>query len=524
MKEVEDKSDWRAAFPSARTSDGYADVRTLIDDALDVMSGAGSRRGGPVTPGGPSATDEFTRKTLPDPLLAETPAGTADERRARFRQLVESYVHWSVDVTHPATAARMQCPPTSVAVASETVTAALNQSLHAWEAGPFALALEKHVVATLAGLVGYGPGAGGSLTAGGSLSNLMGIQLARDDAIARRLGRERVGQGIAATGLRPVVLCTGAVHFSIGRGAAIAGIGEDSVVTVDSDRFGRMSPEGLDRALAGLPPDHLPVCVVVCAGATDLGWVDPLPELAAVARRHGVWLHADAAYGGGALFSDRLRHLLDGIAEADSVTLDLHKFGWVPASAGTFLVRDAEKLRYLECRTTMLNADDDARLGYYGLYTESLQATRRSDALKIAATLHTMGRAGMGAMVEACHDLAVHAADRVAAEPRLELVARPPLSAVLLRYLPRPSRRWPTADAFNSELRRRLMAEGRLMLARNTVAQEDGSTAVFMKLMLLNPTIGTGDVDASVDHVLAVAEQMEHEAEEDGGQAEDGAA
>lgn len=487
---------------SLRDGGALTNLRWMVNEALDVLEEVGRERTGPVEPGGPAASQSFAEAALAGPLLPEQ-GGPADA----LRGLLRSYAQWAVDVGHPATAARMQCPPSVAAVAADLVASALNQSLHAWEAGPFALEVERRVVGELAHLVGYGPDAGGTITAGGSISNIMAMLVARDEAFAKQFGFSSFHAGVAGHGVRPVVLCTETVHFSVDRGASIAGIGTDHIVRVPVDDHGRMLPEQADRLLAALPPERLPVMLLVCAGSTDFGWVDPLPELVDVARRHGVWLHADAAYGGGALFSDRLRPLFDGLAEADSITLDLHKFGWTPASAGIFLVRRAEHLRHLAAQQTSLNSPDDAAEGFIGRYGSSIQATRRCDALKIAATLMTYGRTGLGQMVDTCHDLAVHGAARVAAEPRLELAAEPVLSTVLFRYLPAAGA---DLDAFNSALRRRLMRQGRALLARVYLSQA-GRKRMFLKLMLLNPATRPADIDAVLDTVLATAAEMENE-------------
>ncbi|RIV41645.1 pyridoxal-dependent decarboxylase [Micromonospora radicis] len=477
-------------------------LRTLVGDVLDVLGDVGEGRATPVAPGGPTAVRAYAEDVLAEPLLPAAGGKPAEV----LRQLVQAYANWAVDVSHPATVARMQCPPTAVAVAADLVTSALNQSMHAWEAGPFALELERRLIQDLADLVGYGTDAGGTVTAGGSISNIMAMLVARDEAYQRRFGRSTFDSGIAVGGVRPVVLCTETVHFSVDRGASIAGIGADGIIRVPADELGRMIPAEADRILTELPAGHLPVMLFVCAGSTDFGWVDPLPELAEVARRHGVWLHADAAYGGGALFSDRLRPLFDGLAEADSVTLDLHKFGWVPASAGIFLTRDAAHLEHLAAQQTSLNAPDDVAEGFVGRYGHSIQATRRCDALKIAATLRAYGRDGIGAMVDACHDLSRYGAARVGREPKLELAAEPVLSTVLFRYLPDGDT---DVDTFNSGLRRQLMRDGHAMLARVFLPNAGGGKDVWLKLMLLNPATTGEQLDQVIDDVLAAGAALE---------------
>ncbi|MDF5753260.1 pyridoxal-dependent decarboxylase [Spongiactinospora sp. TRM90649] len=491
--------------PPAGSIEGLADLRVLTNAAIDVLTEVAAARTGPVAPGGPEAAREFAREVLTSPL----PGRPAADPVAVFTDLVRAYAEWSVDIAHPAAVARMQCPPASVAAAAELVTATLNQSLHAWESGPFALELERHVVAELAALVGYGPQAGGTLTAGGSISNLMAVLTARDNVAHRRVGRVPFSTGLAGLGVRPVVLCTDATHFSLGRAVGIVGLGEDAIVRVPSDALGRLYPDALEHTIAGLPEDVIPAAVIACAGATDQGWVDDLPAIAEVARRHGIWSHADAAYGGGVLFSDRMRPMLAGIEEYDSVTMDLHKFGWTPASTGVFLVRESASLRHLSAAATTLNNTDDVDAGFVGLYGDSIQATRRVDALKVRATMAVLGREGLGRMVERCHELALHAARRVEAEPRLELAATPAVSTVLFRYIPRDAAGDGEVDAFTGTLRRQLMLDGRALLARSRVRRDDGTAPVYLKLMLLNPATEPGELDQVLDDVLATADKVE---------------
>ncbi|MER5884171.1 aminotransferase class I/II-fold pyridoxal phosphate-dependent enzyme [Streptomyces sp. NPDC001941] len=491
-------------FRPAGTHDGLESVRTLVNSAIDILQEVSAQRSGPVPPGGPEGARNAAAQVLTGPLLPED--GTDAEQV--LLDLVRPYAQWSADITHPAALARMQPPPLDVTAATELAAAVLNQSLHAWESGPFALELDRWVVARLAELAGYDPEeAGGTLTPGGSVSNLMAMTMARDTVLAEKTGAYPFQGGLRALDKTPVVLCPEGVHFSIERAVRLLGIGEDNIVTVPLDKSGRMIPEEADRLLTELPEDKVAVALVAVAGSTDLGIVDPLPQLAEIARRHGVWLHADAAYGAGALFSPKLRGLLEGVELADSITVDLHKFGWSPASSAVLLVRRAEALVSFGLQpTTCLSADDDTCAGYIGLQGSSLQTTRRADALKIAVTMRTLGATTMAAMVDACHGLARYAADRIAREPRLELFTEPPLTAVLFRYLPQDGS---DPDAFNGRLRRRLMEEGRTLLARTHIAGDDGVSRVYLKLMLLNPETTPAQLDAVLDDLLAAAAEQD---------------
>jgi L-2,4-diaminobutyrate decarboxylase len=265
-----------------------------------------------------------------------------------------------------------------------------------------------------------------------------------------------------------------------------------------------MDPAALaDRLAATVRAGLIPAAVVATAGSTDFGGVDPLPAIVEACAEYGVWCHVDAAYGAGALFSDRLAPLLDGLHRADSVALDLHKLGWQPVAAGAFLTARAAALRPLARRVAYLNPADDEAAGYPSLLGHSLRTTRRVDAFKMAVTFRALGRRGLGRLVDACHDLARHAATRIAADPRLELAADPVLTTVVFRYraegdsAARTGPRRVGPDRLNAALRRRLLAGGTAVVGRTEVGG-----AVWLKLTLLNPHATAADVDALLDAVI----------------------
>ncbi|MEV7280620.1 pyridoxal-dependent decarboxylase [Streptomyces sp. NPDC093111] len=485
--------------------EGQEQLRGLLDTVLGALGDAALKRGGPVAAGGPEAAVAAVGEVLGGGrFLAEEPSAE------RVTELFEAYARWSVDLTHPSAVARMQCAPTAAAAAAELLAASLNQSLHAWESGPFALELERRLIAEMASWVGFGPEAGGTLTPGGSISNLMGLLFSRDRAL--KDSGEVSATGLAGRAVRPRILCSAAAHFSVARAAGFLGLGRSAVVKVPVDDRGRMLADEARRIVEGFAPDEVPVALVATAGTTDHGSFDPLPELADLAAEFGIWLHVDAAYGIGALFSPKLAPLLDGLGRADSVAFDLHKFGWVPASSSVVVVRDRRHMECLDEQAVYLNPSDDEALGFTALLGTSLQTTRRSDALKMAATLLTVGREGMGAWVDACHEQARYAAGRIAATEGLELVADPLLSTVIFRCAPADGTPVDDESAWNAAVRRRLMTDGRALLARTKIAGPDGTPRVHLKLVFLNPTTTEDDIDALLADVTAAARGLAQEA------------
>lgn len=469
---------------------GHEHLRPLIATALEGLGKGTVERNGPAPVGGPGATDHPPRTATPaDGDCPETGVGATQA----LSEMSQWFTEHAIDPSDPACAAHLHTPPLAVAVAADVVAGAVNSSLDSWDQGPSGVAVEAEVVRALARLTGYDPEtATGAMTSGGTESNLTGLMLAREHAA-------RASAGNGTDGARRRILCSADAHFSVARSAGVLGLGEDAAVEVPLDDRRRMDPDGLRETLADVEAaGEVPIAVVATAGTTDLGTIDPLPEIAEITEARRLWLHVDAAYGGGAMFSHRLAPLLGGLERADSVAIDLHKLGWQPVAAGLFLVRDAALFDPLQRRVAYLNAEDDEQAGYRSLLGRSLRTTRRADALKVAVTLRALGRSGLGALVDRCHDLARYAASRVTADPRLELHAAPELTTVVFRYRPGSG----DPDPVNAALRRCLLTEGRAVVGRT---EFDG--AVYLKLTLLNPNTTEDDVDALLAAVVTAGDK-----------------
>jgi L-2,4-diaminobutyrate decarboxylase len=425
-------------------------------------------------------------------------------------------VEYGLDLSHPRAAAHLQPPTLAVAVVADTLASVSNASLDTYDSGPSAIAIERWLIGVLAAMARLGPRSDGVLTPGGSLSNMLGLLLARDAAALRRKVDVR-RDGVAGLSA-PLVLCSELAHFSVHRACAALGLGECAVRPVATDERRRMRPSALAEILRGLDQHQTPVAIVATAGTTDFGSIDPLTEIADIAAEHRVWLHVDAAYGFGALFSQRLANRLAGIERADSITLDLHKLGWQPAAASVLLVADTSAFAALEREVAYLNPSDDTAAGLDGLLGRSLQTTRRPDAVKVVATLLAYGRRGLGDMVDTCHDLARYAEQRILKEAELELVSAAELTTVVFRYRcrRRPTEACPQIeDDINGALRRRLLERGIALIGRTAVhlAGAESPARVCLKLTLLNPTTTPGDIDDLVHAVLRAGRDVERQIE-----------
>jgi L-2,4-diaminobutyrate decarboxylase len=428
--------------PLASGPHGPGTLRPLLGTVLDALAAGGRARGGPLPAGGPEAVAVRVADVLGDVLPDQ---GDPDA----LRTLVHALAEGAADPADPLCAAHLHCPPLAVATAADLAVSALNPSLDSWDQAPAASALEAAVTRTLAHAAGL---ADALVTSGGTESNQLALLLARE-----------------AHGGSVRLVCGANGHHSLPRAAWLLGLPDPVVVPAAG---GTLDLAALDEALTALSG---PLLVAATAGTTDAGLVDPLPEIAGLCTAHGARLHIDAAYGGGLLFSDRHREKLAGLEAAHTVTLDLHKLGWQPVAAGLLAVARPAELAVLHHRADYLNADDDTEAGLPDLLDRSLRTTRRPDILKIAVTLKTLGRTGLGALVDHVCSRAAEFAALVQEHPGFELYDRPVISTVLFR----PAG---AADDTVAAVRRRLLHEGRAVLGR---ARLDGR--LWLKATLLNP-------------------------------------
>ncbi|GAA1027405.1 MULTISPECIES: pyridoxal phosphate-dependent decarboxylase family protein [Amycolatopsis] len=483
----------RSEESSLAASDvGLTAVSDLAVAAVEQIRKGMRDRETALPAGRPGQVDDVVAAVLAGGILPDRGRGGRD-----WPELLRGFVAGIVDLTADTVAANLQAPVLAIAAVADFAAGVTGQSVDAWESGPSGIALERELIAALWNLLGHS-GGDGVLTPGSTQSNLLALLLAREQS---SLGAS-FENGIGPTRRRPRILASELAHLSIQRAAGVLGLGQDAVIPVPIDAENRMLVGAAADRIAGLAEDEFPMALVGTAGTTDFGSVDPLDGLADLARSHSAWFHVDAAYGGAAMFSDRARGRFRGIERADSVSLDLHKLGWQPAPAAAMLLRDPATAIPLDCNVACVNPRDDEQAGYVGRFARTLQTTRRADALKIVATLRVLGRDGMAELVDACLDLAVHAADRISAHPRLRLVSEPQLSVVVFRYLPVADGESHVISRINAGIRRRLMRETGGSVGRVDVATPSGLPEVCLKFTFVNPYLSQSAVEDLIDMVV----------------------
>lgn len=418
----------------------------------------------------------------------DRPAASLD---AALSEVTDLYLRDAIWFHHPSYVAHLNCPVVLPAVLAEGIIAAVNTSVDTWDQSAGGTLIEQRLVRWTADRIGFDDAADGVFTSGGTQSNLQGLLLARGEAM-RDAGPHAQAQ------LR--ILATEHSHFSVVKAARIMGLHPSAVIAVPTDESGGLSVAALATALDGVRErGEIAMAVVATAGTTDLGVIDPVDEIADLARAHGAWLHVDAAYGGGLLVSRRRRHLLAGIERADSVTVDFHKTYFQPVSSSALLVREPADLAAVAHHADYLNPAAEAASAEAepNQVDKSLQTTRRFDALKLWITLRAVGPEELGGMVDRVCDLATQVRGLLEDDPDLHVLGTTDLSTVVFRFHPaglEDSR----ADELQPLIRRILFQSGRAMVARTTI---EGTA--HLKLTLLNPEATLADIAAVLDLVRA---------------------
>jgi aromatic-L-amino-acid/L-tryptophan decarboxylase len=334
-------------------------------------------------------------------------------------------------VGHPGYLGLITPSPTPAGVLADLVASALNQNPGAYSIGPGAVAIERRVVRWLCELAGYGAGSGGQLTSGGMMANFIGLKLARDAVSGDRAQRVGVHEKWA-------VYTSEERHVSVDKAVDAVGIGRESLRALPTDGAYQLRLDALEQALAADKRLGVrPLAVVALAGTTNLGSVDPLRPIRALCDRHRMWMHVDAAYGGGMLLSQEHPGVLAGVELADSITIDPHKWFYAPLDAGAILVKDAAQLtRSFGLKPSYLTDELDKEGERYQFYVHGFEQSRRFRALKVWMSFKRYGAREIGRWVDANVAQAEHLHALAEASAEFESATPPRMSGVCLRYAP----------------------------------------------------------------------------------------
>ena len=425
--------------------------------------------------------------------LEQPPPEQGIDAAALLAELRDKVMRHSRHNGHPRQFAHVCASPDPIGALADLLASTINQNVTAWRSAPAAATVERQLLRWLDALVGFDGGGHGLLLGGGSAANLHALGAAVEQALRRHPDAQR-GQLVLYTSRE--------THLSLAKAARFLGVGHVRALPVDAER--RLQPDTLRAALvADRDAGLIPAMVAASAGTANAGSIDPLVELAALCRESGVWFHVDGAYGALAALTSKYAFLRDGFAQADSLSLDPHKWLFAPFDTGVLLVRDPQNLRDAYSETSeYITVTETDPLESHAFWDYGMELSRRFRALKLWIMFKLRGVDTYRRAIADNIALREYLDQRVQAEAELELLASD-LSISCFRYRPAGADA-ATLDRINAAIQSRLVATGEISLSPTTL---DGRYS--LRICIVNFRTRRADIDWLVERVLAFGREVD---------------
>jgi aromatic-L-amino-acid decarboxylase len=483
--------------PLAMTGEEFRRVgHDLVDRIAGFLDGLPQR---PVTPG--ESVEQVRTHLGQGTLPAQgTPADTL------LTEATGLLFDHSLFNGHPRFMAYITSSAAPIGALGDLLAATINANGGGWNLSPMASEIEGQAVRWIGELVGF-PTGGGLMVSGGNMANFIGFLAARRACADWDLRTA----GMGAAPAQPLVYTSADTHTWIQKATDLFGLGTDAIRWVATDDQRRMQPDLLQEMIAtDLQEGHLPFCVVGTAGSVGTGAVDPLPEIAAICRRHDLWFHVDGAYGALAAALPEASRDLKGLSQADSLALDPHKWLYTPIEAGCTLVRDRQHLvdafSYIPSYYNFSADEPEPPTNYYEL---GMQNSRGFRALKVWLGLRHAGRDGITRMIRDDIQVAGDLHELVTAADELEPHSHN-LSITTYRFVPSDLTGRDEADAYlndlNQELLNRMQAGGEAFISNAVIDDR-----YLLRACVVNFRTTRADMEALVEITTRLGREVDSE-------------
>jgi glutamate decarboxylase len=472
------------------------------------------------------------------PVIPEQPEFVSDH----MHHLLDKLVAQSVHTASPSFIGHMTSALPSFILPLSKLMVGLNQNLVKVETSKAFTPLERQVLGMMHNLVyqendsfyqAWMHNAAHSLGAfcsGGTIANITALWVARN----KLLKAEGDFKGISRSGLFSalqhygykglVILVSERGHYSLKKSADLLGLGQDSVIAIETDENNKINCQKLAQKCQELHKQNIKILSIVgIAGTTETGNVDPLNEMAAIAAQFQCHFHVDAAWGGASLLSNKHRYLLSGIERADSVTIDAHKQMYVPMGAGVVLFKDPSAVADIEH-----HAEYILRKGSKDLGSHTLEGSRSGMAMLVYASLHIISRPGYEMLINQAIEKAEYFADIINQHEDFELITKPELCLLTYRYVPKSVQVLLTQTIEKADnqkmiemntllgeltqfIQKRQRENGRSFVSRTRiqVARYGGEKIIVFRVVLANPLTSIENLNDILNEQCLLAKESE---------------
>ncbi len=425
----------------------------------------------------------------PDDLLKFWQNKLSGER-IPFSEIVAAALDNSVHLHHPRYIGHQVAVPAPLTILSEMVSSLLNAGMVIYETGQTSTAMEKIVTDWICGKIGYESNSGGVLTSGGSLGNLTALLAAR-----QKMGDNDIWEDGVIDGEKYIILVSEEAHYSIARAGKILGLGK-GVVKVPADKHFQMDMDQLKKLYSEFSNQNKKVIAVAASACTtSTGTYDRLNDIADFCAENNLWLHVDAAHGGGAVLTDKYKHLAEGIDRADSVVIDFHKMFVSPGLITSVSFKDnddsysafAQKASYLWSK--------DHEKEWFNIGKRTVECTKKMMSLKIFVLLKIYGEELFKEYIESRYNAAREFAELIKQRKNFEILTEPQSNILCFRYNP-GAMDDASLNKLNSALRRKMLENGKFYIVQTTAKGN-----IYQRVTVMNPFTNSIDFGSLLDDI-----------------------
>lgn len=404
-----------------------------------------------------------------------------------FKNVIEKSTH----LHHPRYMGHQVTPPLPITAIASMLSGLLNNGMAVYEMGLVSNPLERILSELLAKKIGFDQNSSGLLTSGGTLANLTAL-------LAARAAKTEVWEEGNANKL--AVMVSEEAHYCIDRAARIMGMGSDGIIKVPTNEHLQIRTDLLEKYYQeATQKGYQIICIVGSACSTSTGSYDNLTEIGRFAQKHNLWFHVDGAHGGAVIFSEKYKHKVQGIEQADSVVIDWHKMLMTPALATALIFkRDEDAFKTFQQKAQYLWANQHSK-DWFNSGKRTFECTKLMMSLKIYSILKAHGEQIFTENVEYLHDLAEKFANLVKVRPNFELAIEPESNIVCFRFVSPNS----NLNELNSNIRKQLLQEGNFYIVQTTLQEK-----VYLRVSLMNPLTTEAELNALLDEVERISNQI----------------
>jgi L-2,4-diaminobutyrate decarboxylase len=413
-------------------------------------------------------------------------------------EFITEVVSKSIHIHHPKYIGHQVSAPLPEAVLADTVSAMLNNSNGIFELGPVNTAMEKICIRWMANQIGYGSGAEGFFTSGGSLGNLTALLTARQAKTTYDIWNE---------GLKPsrnlAVMVSEQAHYSVKRAVQVMGLGEKGAILVPSDKNFKMDIDALKEKYEEAKRNEVEVFAIVASDcSTASGSYDNIDAIADFCEQNNIWLHVDGAHGASALLSDKYKHLLKGAHRADSIIWDSHKMMMMPALITAVIFKNGQRSyeTFSQKASYLLSKDNENKWSELGLRT--MECTKTMMGLKFYTTLKSKGKKFFASYIDYVYDLTKWFARELENTGVFQLAVEPECNIICFRFT---GKKGELNEIHLNEIQmqiRNKIAESEEFYIVKTILGKD----LYLRCTIINPLTSKQDLLELIKKIRSYAE------------------